>query len=56
MARFRIEFPEKFEIGIWFNVYINDVLHSHQICRSFDGKYYLFSLPSNDYFQFVAYR
>lgn len=48
MTRFRIEFPGKFEVGTWFNVYINDVLHSHEICKTYDGKYYLLSLPSND--------
>jgi hypothetical protein len=42
----KIEFPEKFEVNIWFAIYINDVLYSHQICE-FDGKYYLFSRPSN---------
>ena len=48
MTNFKIEFPEKFEINICFNVYINDVLYRHQICESFDGKYYLFNRLRND--------
>lgn len=45
---FKIEFSKKFEVDIYINIYINDVLYSHQICKSFDGKYYLFCRPSND--------
>ena len=48
MTKFKIEFPEKFEIDICFNVYINDVLYNHQICQSFDGKYYLYCRHKND--------
>lgn len=48
MTKFKIEFPEKFEVDIWFNVYIDDLLYSHQICQSFDGKYYLFCMRNND--------
>lgn len=48
MTKFKIEFPEKFEIGIYFNVYINDVLYSHEICKSFGGRYYLFCRCNND--------
>ena len=48
MTNFKIEFPEKFEAGICFNIYINDILYSHEICQSFvDGKYYLFCRPNN---------
>lgn len=46
MTNIKIEFPKKFEVDIWFNIYINDVLYSHQICK-FYGKYYLFCRPSN---------
>lgn len=48
MMNFKIEYPEKFEAGICFNIYINGILYSHEICQSFvDGKYYLFCRPSN---------
>lgn len=45
---FKIEFPEKFEVDIYVNIYINGILYSHQICKTFDGKYYLFCRPNND--------
>ena len=48
MTNFKIEFPEKFELDIWFNIYINGVLYKHQICKTFDGKYFLFTRPNND--------
>lgn len=46
---FKIEFPKKFEVDI----YINGVLYSHQICKSFDGKYYLFCRPNNDIIYYI---
>lgn len=48
MTKFKIEFPEKFEVDIYFNVYIDDLLYRHCICRSFGGKYHLSCKYGND--------